>query len=116
MRMNNGKIIAAISGGLILLSAGIGMGMMRGETRYLPQATKTLPAATTTITITPTITIPAVCAGIPNSMMRNCMKLAAQPAKWDHSQGAQIYTPAGTALVKECREQYAGTELAICLR
>jgi hypothetical protein len=114
--MNNGKMIAAISGGLILLSAGAGLGMMRGDTRYLPQATKTLPAATITITPTITITIPPVCAGIPNSMMTDCRNLAARPAKWENSQGAQIYTPAGTALVKECREQYAGTELAICLR
>jgi curli biogenesis system outer membrane secretion channel CsgG len=75
-------------------------------------------AVATVKPVAATPTVPAVCVGVPQTMMKDCIALAARPAtKSTLPDGsAEVEEPAGEALVTECRSQYTGEELATCLR
>lgn len=73
------------------------------------------------VTVTPVAaksTVPAVCVGVPQSMMKDCTVLAARPATRTTlpDGSAEVEDPAGDAIVTDCRSQYKGEELAICLQ
>lgn len=73
--------------------------------KKVPQASKKVPGAT----------IPGVCRhpSITRGMLHDCISLAGRakvvaPGKYE--------IPAGKVLIKECTDQYTGTELSDCLK
>lgn len=89
---------------------GKGRWVLREGERPMPKATK-VPRASKRV---PGATIAGVCRhpSITKDMVADCNKLAQRPAEVT----AAYSNPQGKVLVRECTEQYTGTELMTCLR